>query len=439
MRVLIVSYSDLAGGAARGAYRLHECLLKAGVDSRMLVQRKVGDSDRVAACGGWLSQRFPSVVRWLRTRLEILPVRRYGARPPSTVFTPAWVPSRLATAINRMQPDIVHFHWVGWGMLRLEELPRIKAPIVWTLHDMWAFTGGCHYDQDCGKYVACCGACPMLGSHHENDLSRSTWIRKQDAFANVRSLTVVGLSRWLADCAARSSLLAGCEIVNLPNPLDTGFFRPVDRLAARRKHGLPLDKKLILFGATDSTGDPRKGFDKLVAALERLNEADTELVVFGGRRGLAHLPFRSHVFVDFIPDADLVELYAAADVMVVPSLQENLAATIMEPLACGTPVVAFGIGGNVDMIDHGSNGYIARPFDAAELAACIDRVLRHPDPESLRRAARAKVEKCYSYPVMADAYRALYGRLAKDQSGSVSSESTIGPSSPLSLPTGRQK
>lgn len=417
MRVVIVSHSDLAGGAARGAYRLHECLLAAGIDSMMLVQRKVGHDERVVECGGILSRLAPRFASRLRARLETLPLRWYPKRPPSTVFTTAWVPSRLAATINRMRPDIVHFHWVGWGMLRFEDLPRIRAPIVWTLHDMWAFTGGCHYDQECGKYVARCGACPMLASHREHDLSRWTWNRKHRALAKVGSLTVVGLSRWLAECAAKSSLFAGRTVVNLPNPLDTDFFRPVDRAAARRKHGLPLDKKLILFGATDSTGDPRKGFDKLVAALGRLDPTAAELVVFGGRHGLEHLPFRTHVLVDFIPDPDLVELYAAADVMVVPSLQENLAATIMEPLACGTPVVAFGIGGNVDMIDHGSNGSIARPFDVDDLAACIDGVLRHPDPDSLRRAARAKVERCYAYPVMGEAYRALYAGLLAPEGG----------------------
>lgn len=411
MRVLIVSYSDLAGGAARGAYRLHECLRTAGVDSRMLVQRKVSDDDHVFERNGGGRGAMPKLLRRVSVQLEVLPLRWYAKRRPSTVFTSAWVPSRLAGAINRMRPDIVHFHWVGWGMLRLEDLPKIRAPIVWTLHDMWAFTGGCHYDQECGKYEASCGACPMLGSHREHDLSRRTWQRKHRAYSAVRSLTVVGLSRWLADCAARSTLFGSRTVVNLPNPLDTGFFRPVDRMAARRKHGLPLDKKLILFGATDSTGDPRKGFDKLVAALARLDPAEAELVVFGGRRGLEQLPFRTHVIVDHIPDADLVELYAAADVMVVPSLQENLAATIMEPLACGTPVVAFGIGGNVDMIEDGANGYIAKPFDVVDLAACIGRVLHHPDPESLRRAARVKVERSYAYPVMGEAYRRLYAGL----------------------------
>ena len=408
MRVLIVSHSDLAGGAARGAYRLHECLAAAGLDSRMLVQRKVGGDDRVVEYRPWLSRLAPRAYRAARTRLEVLPLRFYTKRAPSTVFTSAWVPSGLVRAINRMRPDIVHFHWVGWGMLRLEDLPKIHAPVVWTLHDMWAFTGGCHYDQECGKYVNQCGACPMLGSSREHDLSRWIWRRKQRAFSQMPSLTIVGLSRWLAECAVRSSLFASRDVVNLPNPIDTSFFRPVDRQAARRKHGLPLDKKLIVFGATDSTGDPRKGFDKLVEALGHLDCPDAELVVFGGRRGLEHLPFRSHVFVDFIPDDDLVELYAAADVMVVPSLQENLAATIMEPLACGTPVVAFGIGGNVDMVDHESNGYIASPFDVVDLASCIHQVLRHPDPESLRRAARAKVEREYAYAVMGNRYRALY-------------------------------
>ena len=411
MRVVIVSYSDEVGGAARGARRLHDCLRAAGIDSRMIVQWKCSRDDTVVLSNALMPRVLRDVSRRVRSRLEKVVVTLARGPRCRGLFTTAWLPSGIASTINRMQPDIVHFHWVGWGMLRLEELPKIRAPIVWTLHDMWAFTGGCHYDQECGKYEASCGACPMLGSHREHDLSRHTWQRKHRAYSAVRSLTVVGLSRWLADCAARSSLFAGRTVVNLPNPLDTGFFRPVDRMAARRKHGLPLDKKLILFGATDSTGDPRKGFDKLVAALAQLDPAEAELVVFGGRRGLEQLPFRAHVLVDHIPDADLVELYAAADVMVVPSLQENLAATIMEPLACGTPVVAFGIGGNVDMIDDGSNGYIAKPFDVVDLAACIGRVLHHPDPESLRRAARAKVERSYAYPVMGEAYRQLYAGL----------------------------
>jgi glycosyltransferase involved in cell wall biosynthesis len=374
----------------------------------MLVQRKVGDDEHVIECSDALSSLGSRLARWLRVRGEFLPLRLYRNRRRGMVFTTAWMPSRLVNVINDMQPDVVHFHWVGWGMLRFEDLPRIRVPIVWTLHDMWAFTGGCHYDQGCGKYAEHCGACPMLGSHREHDLSRWTWDRKRRTLDKVASLTVVGLSRWLADCAARSSLFTDRCIVNLPNPLDTTFFRPVDRMAARRKHGLPLDKKLILFGATDSTGDPRKGFDKLVAALGRLKTEQAELVVFGARQGLEGLPFRTHAFVDFIPDRDLVELYAAADVMVVPSLQENLAATIMEPLACGTPVVAFAIGGNVDMIDHGVNGYLARPFDVDDLASCIDATLGHMDHDLLRQAARKKVECCYAYAVMGQAYRRLY-------------------------------
>jgi glycosyltransferase involved in cell wall biosynthesis len=408
MRVVIVSYSDLAGGAARGAYRLHECLRANGIDSRMLVQRKVSHDDNVVECRGAIASLAPRLARWLRVRGEFLPLRFYRNRRRAMVFTTAWLPSRIADTINEMQADVVHFHWIGWGMFRIENLSRIHAPIVWTLHDMWAFTGGCHYDQGCGKYEDQCGACPMLGSQREHDLSRWTWNRKRRVFDKVASLNVVGLSRWLTDCAARSSLFAGRLIVNLPNPLDTSFFRPVDRIAARRKHGLPLDKKLVLFGATDSTGDPRKGFDKLVAALDRLDPKETELVVFGARQGLEDLPFRTHAMVQFIPDPELVELYAAADVMVVPSLQENLAATIMEPLACGTPVVAFAIGGNVDMIDHGVNGYLARPFDVEDLASGINTVLHHADQELLRRAARERVERSYSYPVMGQAYRRFY-------------------------------
>lgn len=163
MKILIVNSFDIKGGAARAAYRLHRALLTEGVDSRMLVQTKLSDDFTVK---GPIS-KFEKAVSEIRPLLDNLPVRLYKQRT-ATLFSPSWLPfSNIVNRINNLEPDVVHLHWITGGMLRIEDIQNIKAPIVWSLHDMWAFTGGCHYDEECGGYKKHCGNCKVLGSKKE--------------------------------------------------------------------------------------------------------------------------------------------------------------------------------------------------------------------------------------------------------------------------------
>jgi len=379
MKILIVSKSDIQGGAARAAYRLHHSLLAEGVDSQMLVQSKSSDDFTVIG----LQTKFQKAIGIIRPTLDSIPVLRYKERT-KTLFSPSWVPfSNVVERINEINPDVVHLHWITGGMMRIEDIAKIKAPIVWSLHDMWAFTGGCHYDEECAGYQKQCGACPVLGSQQDKDLSCKIWLRKQTAFAQLPNMTIIGLSKWLADCASSSSLFANNPVVNLPNPLDTDLFSPSDNTQARALFNLPADKKLILFGAMGATSDPRKGFKELAQALENLS-SDYELVVFGSSQPQTPQNFKqkAHYLGHLHEDVSLRVLYSAADAMVVPSLQENLSNAIMESLACGTSVVGFDIGGNADLIDHQINGYLAKPFETTDLAKGINWVLRHPIPNN---------------------------------------------------------
>lgn len=406
MKILIVNTTDIEGGAARAAYRLHRALCDSDVDSRMLVQYK--KSDETAIYGGAGSQG-----RWVhgaRIMLDHLPVRMYKDRT-MTLFSPAWLPgSSVVDRINEIDPDIVHLHWICGGMLRIEDLARIKAPIVWSLHDMWAFTGGCHYDEECGLYTQWCGRCKVLGSARECDMSKKIYERKRRTFVRITDMTIVGLSRWITQCAQHSPLMNGRRCVTLPNPLDTEFFAPCDKKNARAALGLPQDKKLVLFGAMSATSDPRKGFAELSIALQKLNDPDVELVVFGSRQKGCEklLGFTAHYMGQIDDDADLIHMYSAADVMIVPSLQENLSNAIMESLSCATPVVAFAIGGNDDMIEHDVNGYLAKPFDTDDLARGIAWVLDHPQYDALCAHARQKVVESFDAKIVARQYRALY-------------------------------
>jgi glycosyltransferase involved in cell wall biosynthesis len=296
-------------------------------------------------------------------------------------------------------------------MMRIEDIARIKAPIVWSLHDMWAFTGGCHYDEECSGYEKECGNCKVLGSDKENDLSKKVFLRKQKAFESKKDMTIVGLSQWLNNCSKNSSLLKNKKHINLPNPIDSTLYKPFDKEKARELWNLPQDKKLVLFGAMGATSDPRKGFKELSDAMNNMKKTDNiEFVVFGSSKpqNAPDFGFKTHYLGNLADDVSLVTLYSAVDVMIVPSLQENLSNAIMESLACGTPVIGFDIGGNADMIEHQQTGYLVKPFDTDDLANGIEWILNAPNYDDLCNKAREKVIREFDSVIVAKKYVELY-------------------------------
>ena len=406
LKILHINTWDIQGGAARAAYRLHRGLLTENMDSQMLVQSKSSDDHTVMGP----ETKIQKVVGKIRPILDALPVGLYKNRT-KTSFSPSWLPfSNIVYKINQINPDIVHFHWIAGGMIRIKDIAQIKVPIVWSLHDMWAFTGGCHYDEECGKYINNCGKCKVLGSNNKNDLSRKTFQIKEKIYAKSVKLTIVGLTRWLAECARNSMLLKGMNIVNLPNPIDANIFKPLDKNIARDILSLQKDKKIILYGAMSATSDPRKGFRQFMEVITNLKSKDIELVVFGGGKPLnaPKAQYKTRYMGRLFDDVSLQVLYSAADVMVVPSLQEAFGQTATESMACGTPVVAFGITGLLDIVDHLSNGYLAKPFDALDMAKGIEWVINNKDYKQLSAKAREKVLKEFDSKVVAKKYIKLY-------------------------------
>ncbi len=414
MKILIVSYSDINGGAARAAYRLHQSLLKQGVDSKMLVQDKGGDDYTVIGP----DSNFLKLLAKVRPTVDSIPVNFYKNRT-QTLFSPSWLGlNHISKKINDLNPDIVHLHWICGGMIKIEELSKIRAPIVWSLHDMWPFTGGPHYDEDHNSYKKECGRCKILGSNKINDLSKKVFERKKTTYKKITNLHIVGLSGWINDCSKSSTLLKNRKHTNLPNPIDTNIFKPLEKIIAKNIYNIPTNKKLILFGSMSPTTDPRKGFSELVKSLEGLDEKKVELVVFGSGRPKGENQFPAKLKVNYIgqlhDDVALSVLYNAADVMVVPSLQENLSNAIMESLSCGVPVVAFDIGGNKDMITHMKNGYLADPFDTQDLRNGINYILNHENYNSISNNARNKVVKDFDSNVVSTRYIDLYKSILND-------------------------
>jgi len=297
--------------------------------------------------------------------------------------------------------------------------------LVLTLHDMWSFTGGCHYTLGCNRYTESCGDCPQLQSGRDADLSRSVWQRKATAWQNL-NLTVVATSQWMAKRAGNSSLFRDMSIEVIPIGLDTNVFKPIDSSIAREFWNLPSAKQLILFGAID-TSDTRKGFHLLQQALARLQQMGCdriELVVFGCSEPDTPLKlgFPVHYLGKLQDNRSLQMAYAAADVTVAPSIEEAFGQIASESLACGTPVVTFANTGLADIVDCHHNGYVAKYCDAADLARGINWVLedsiRH---RGLRLAAREKAEREYGLQLQAHRYRSVVNKiLARAQPTSIS-------------------
>jgi glycosyltransferase involved in cell wall biosynthesis len=412
MKILILSESDISGGAARAAYRLHQSLLSQGVDSQILVQRKSSDDFTVLT----KDKKSAKYFNRLRPIIDSIPNRFYKNRT-GALFSSSWLGfSGIADKINELNPDIVHLHWIAGGMLRIEEISKIKAPIVWSLHDMWPFSGGCHYDQHCGLYKGKCGTCKVLSSKKENDLSRKVFNRKASAYSKIRMMNIVATSRWIGKCAKESFLLKDRNVVTLPNPLNTSIFSQIDKNIARGFFNIPKDKTIILFGAMRSILDSRKGSKELFEAINMLDLEDVVFVIAGSSKPQdpPKLKYPTYFIPPLNDEVSLPLIYNVADVMIVPSIQENLANSIIESLSCGVPVVAFDIGGNSDMIEHKRNGYLAKAIIPKDMAIGIEWVLKNNESQDLSNNARNKAVKEFGQKVVSKKYIDLYKSILEE-------------------------
>lgn len=409
MKSLILSTFDRQGGAARSAHRLFEQFRQMDLDSRMLVQYRSTDDRSIRGGESMLAR----LVGKFRPYLDALPLLMYRSRlsPPWSL---AWLSKYIDAEVSDYSPDLIHLHGIGHGFLSLNNLKKISKPLIWTMHDSWAFTGGCHLPASCDRYQFNCGRCPQLNARHEHDLSRWGWHRKSSCWHKL-DVTFVAPSNWLAKCARSSSLLASMPIEVIPNGIDTLRFAPGDRAIARAALGLPQEGLILLYGASSFLRDDNKGFLYLKNALSliarSLGRKSLTVALFGDRNyqdtEIDGFPVKS--FGAIAADEKLISLYRAADLFVLPSLQENLPNTVMEAMSCGTPCVAYDVGGVSDLISHGENGYVARESNTVELAEGIKWLIADSDRcAALGCEARKTIEACFAIDRVAERYHKLY-------------------------------
>ena len=220
MKILIVSTYDLSGGASLAAFRLHEALLTKGVNSQMLVEKKTSNLESVITVDkNSLEKKIGIFTRLWRKIINTLPLFRYHKtriRTFGAFSTQKASNCKVVKKINKLNPDIVHLNWICKGFLSIKDISRIKPPIVWNFHDMWAITGGCHcvygklYDEsiNCEEYMRNCGKCGILGSNKYKDLSYYIIQKKKKTYSKVKDMIIVGLSRWITDCAKKSAVFS---------------------------------------------------------------------------------------------------------------------------------------------------------------------------------------------------------------------------------------
>lgn len=401
--------SQNIGGAGRAATRLHQALVKQGVDSKIIVQSKVDDEPHIYCL---TETKFEKLFMPLRMAIDQSPTLFYRHKK-NDIFSSTFFPSnkKLLKKIQDINPDIIHLHWINSGFINIFDLKKMNKPILWSLHDANPYTGGCHVvESGCSFFQNQCHACPMLSSKNKYDLSFFNFQRKKKAYQDL-DLVVNGLSRWIANNAESSSLLGNKPIINIPNTIDCDTFRPIQKELAQKLLKITQEKKHIIgFGAITATQIDRKGYPQLIAALNSLpNKENYSLIVFGSSHGEQILGIDTLFLGHLYDDISLALLYSAIDIFVTPSLAENLSNTIMESLSCGTPVVAFDIGGNSDMITHQYNGYLAQ--NTQDLSNGILWSIRNLD--FLRKNTRPTILQKFDYSVVAPKYIQQYQSMLK--------------------------
>lgn len=404
MKILFLNTFGGTGGAPVAAKRLKTALEQAGHEVRMgVIFSPDQDTFRMtgnAAISHWLA--------WFWFILERLNVWRMIT---SSKYLYRFSTGNRGTHFKNhpavQAADVIHLHWVNFSMLgirQIAELSRLK-PVIWTLHDMWAFTGGCHYSLECQLYTSDCSECFYLKKGSKRALQI---LKEKESNWNELSISIVTCSKWLARCASQSSLFRNREVVAIGNAIDPGVFLPLDTNRIRKSNQLDQSAFYVLSGAMDFS-DERKGMNHLMEAIRLVSEKvkNLHLLTFGKVENF--IPGVQFTAFGRITDTRrLVEIYNMADVFVLPSIQDNLPNTVMESMACGIPVVAFDCGGVADMIEHQVNGYLAQNKNVQDLAAGILTFLDKSTREKAAEHAREKICNEFSGAIIAEKYSSLY-------------------------------
>ncbi len=412
LRIVLVNIYEQHGGAAIATKRLFSALRKEGVDVWMLVKDKTTRDDRVIEAGLLAKRKqedFGGPV------LET-----------DTYFTDCFSGLDIGDALEVFDPDIVNCHWIAETFVYLPSLVNINAPVIFTMHDQWYATGGCHYtcwshsglgNSPCDGYLRGCLECPKI-LKGDKTCSKRIWDCKKAVYGKLPRKAFVGVSSWVVNEMRLSGIAGETTFETVHNPIDTDLYKPDDKMLCRKGLGLEPRTNYLFFGTAYGIGDGNKikGFHFLVEALKKLHQEGklngVELLALGEPPEKSPLDFVKTHFLGVVEDEKrLIRILNASNVAIVPSIMENLSNMIVESLACGVPIVAFRVGGIPEIVNHLEYGYLATPYDTNDLARGLEWVLNHQAPDNLARNARKIVMDRFAQKEVVTAYLKLCRKL----------------------------
>ncbi len=415
MKIVLVNTFDTNGGAAIACLRQAEALQSVGVQVKMLVMHKQGENEIAIETS---SSQYRKKWNFYVERIPFIAFHE-GDKYYRFLMSTASTGEDISKHPAIQEADIIHLHWINRGFLSfksLQKLAELNKPILWTMHDQWPFTGGCHYSENCVNYEQQCGNCFVLKNPKQNDLTHNIWKKKNALYSTMKPI-LVGCSQWLAELARTSSLGQHCQIMDMPNPIPTDQFTTHDKQLSRQHFNLPQDKQLILFSAM-SVNDRRKGFHYLAKAVKQLKKTNkwptnVELVVFGSveQEAIEQLDVPVHLLGRLNGTDAISKAYASSDIYIIPSLQDNLPNTVMEALACGVPVLAYNTGGIPEMVINGFNGQVVTYADTQALADGIIKLMTKSDLKTMSQNARQSVVDRYSYNIIGQKWITTYKKI----------------------------
>jgi glycosyltransferase involved in cell wall biosynthesis len=414
LRVVHLNTYDGNGGAGRACLRLSDALNANGINSEVLAYYKFGQNPKI---GSFTKSPIAKAMAIFNIMAERYLAKLF-VKAVKTPFSLQWFGKSIFKHPALKSADIIHLHWVNHGFLTpkfLAQLDELDKPIVWTFHDSNAFTGGCHVRYSCEHFHQQCGNCPVLRFDGKNDISHKNWLRKQKAYSEL-NFHIVAPSKWMAASVKQSSLLGLRKTSVIPNTIETDVFKPYVKAEAKKILKIPADHFVLMSGFMPSKNDKHKGAQYLIDALNELASRPEipndkiELVIFGNKdeKNMPSFPFKTTFLGTINKDEHLAKCYAAADAFITPSLEDNLPNTVMESLACATPVIAFTTGGIPDMVKHLENGYLAKYKNATDLADGIEWLYLHEDKEAIQKEARKTILNHFAPAVIATQHEELY-------------------------------
>ncbi|HTA83574.1 MAG TPA: glycosyltransferase [Bacteroidia bacterium] len=416
MNILLVSTYD-KGGAAKACMRLHEGLLRQGISAWLLIlfsKNEYPENRNIRI----FSKEFPYVYKnpGVLKRIAIKAgmgkatekVRReIETHTPATLeaFSEPYSSYDFTQHPWYKEANIIHLHWSA-GFLDYSFFHKNHKPIIWTLHDMNPFTGGCHYSDHCNKFIESCSYCHYLKKTSDPAYTNKLHNYKSKYLKQSSPLHIVPLSNWMADCAKKSSLFGAYKQTIIPNGINSNIFKPYPKQEARKELGIPPDKKVLVFVA-ERIDNKRKGNKYIMEVSEGLVGSSNVIICGVGKPSDSSARANLISLGEIQNEETLAKIYSAADALLIPSIEDNLPNTALEAILCGTPLIAFPVGGLPDIISHGNNGLICSNISSQSLIECINAFLQNGislSSGSIRENAVAK----YDLPVSAKRYVSLY-------------------------------